>query len=45
VSIVFDAGALVAVERGDRDMIATIKRERRGGRAPVGRQALALIPV
>jgi hypothetical protein len=34
VSIVLDAGALVAVERGDRDMVALIKRERRDGRAP-----------
>ena len=35
MSIVLDAGALVAVERSDRDMIALIKRERREGRAPV----------
>lgn len=35
MSIVLDAGALVAVERGDRDMIALIKRERREGRAPL----------
>ena len=35
MSIVLDAGALVAVERGDRDMIALIKRERRDGRAPL----------
>jgi hypothetical protein len=35
VSIVLDAGALIAVERGDRDMIALIKRERREGRAPL----------
>jgi hypothetical protein len=35
VSIVLDAGALVAVERGDRDMVALIKRERRDGRAPL----------
>ena len=34
MSIVLDAGALVAVERADRDMIALIKRERREGRAP-----------
>lgn len=33
--MVLDAGALVAVERGDRDVIALIKRERREGRAPV----------
>ncbi|MBW3614322.1 MAG: hypothetical protein KY439_03315 [Actinobacteria bacterium] len=35
MSIVLDAGALVAVERGDRDMIAIIKRERREDRAPL----------
>jgi hypothetical protein len=35
VSIVLDAGALVAVERGDREVIALIKRERREGRAPL----------
>ncbi|MGH9162059.1 MAG: twitching motility protein PilT [Vicinamibacteraceae bacterium] len=33
--LVLDAGALVAVERTDRDLIAMIKRERRAGRAPV----------
>lgn len=33
--LVLDAGALVAVERADRDLIAMIKRERRDGRAPV----------
>lgn len=35
MSIVLDAGALVAIERGDRDMIALIKRERQEGRAPL----------
>jgi hypothetical protein len=35
VSIVLDAGAFLAVERGDRDMVALIKRERREGRAPL----------
>ncbi len=35
MSIVLDAGALVAVERGDREMIALIKLERREGRAPL----------
>ncbi|MGH9165645.1 MAG: PIN domain-containing protein [Acidimicrobiales bacterium] len=35
MSIVLDAGALVAVERGDREMIAVIKRERRAGRCPL----------
>lgn len=35
MSIVFDAGALLAVERGDRDMVALIKRERQAGRAPL----------
>lgn len=35
MSIVLDAGALVAVERGDRTMIALIKGERDEARAPV----------
>lgn len=35
MSIVLDAGAFVAVERGDRDMIALIKRERHEGRSPL----------
>lgn len=35
MTIVLDAGALVAVERGDRDMIAILKRERRENRAPL----------
>jgi hypothetical protein len=33
--LVLDAGALVAVERMSRDVIALIKRERLGGRAPI----------
>jgi hypothetical protein len=33
--LVLDAGALVAVERGDRDVVALVKRERLAGRAPV----------
>jgi len=40
VSIVLDAGALMAVERGDRDMVALIKRERRDGRAPLSHGGL-----
>ncbi|CAN5908554.1 hypothetical protein BH23ACT10_BH23ACT10_38490 [soil metagenome] len=35
MSIILDAGALVAVERGDRDVIALIKRERQAGRPPL----------
>lgn len=35
MSIILDAGALIAVERGDRDMIALIKRERLEDRAPL----------
>lgn len=35
MSVVLDAGALLAVERGDRDMIALIKRERQENRAPL----------
>jgi hypothetical protein len=33
--IVLDAGAFVAVERGDRAVVALVKRERLAGRAPV----------
>jgi hypothetical protein len=35
MTLVLDAGALVAIERLDRDVVALIKRERRLGRAPV----------
>jgi hypothetical protein len=35
VTLVLDAGALVAIERLDRDVVAMIKRERLAGRAPV----------
>lgn len=35
MSVILDAGALIAVERGDREMIAIIKRERRENRAPL----------
>jgi hypothetical protein len=33
--LVLDAGAFVAVERGDRDVVALVKRERLTGRPPV----------
>jgi hypothetical protein len=33
--LVLDAGAFVAVERGDRDVMALVKRERKSGRVPV----------
>jgi hypothetical protein len=33
--LVLDAGAFVAVERGDRDVVALVKRERLSGRPPV----------
>jgi hypothetical protein len=33
--LVLDAGAFVAVERGDRDVVALIKREREADRTPV----------
>jgi hypothetical protein len=33
--LVLDAGAFAAVERGDRDVVALIKRERLAGRVPV----------
>jgi hypothetical protein len=35
VTVVLDAGALVAVERGDRDIVALIKLERLNNRAPL----------
>jgi hypothetical protein len=35
VTLVLDAGALVAVERGDHEVIALIKRERLASRAPL----------
>jgi hypothetical protein len=33
--LVLDAGAFVAVERGDRDVVALVKRERLAGRPPI----------
>lgn len=33
--LVLDAGAFVAVERGNRDVVALVKRERQSGRAPM----------
>jgi hypothetical protein len=33
--LVLDAGAFLAVERGDRDVMALVKRERNSGRSPV----------
>jgi hypothetical protein len=33
--LVMDAGAFVAVERGDRDVLALVKRERVSGHVPV----------
>ena len=33
--LVLDAGAFVAVERSDRDVVALVKRERLAGRSPV----------
>ncbi len=35
MSLVLDAGAFIAVERGDRDVIALVKRERLNKRAPL----------
>lgn len=34
MTLVLDAGALVAVERGDRDVVALLKRELLAGRSP-----------
>ena len=35
MTLVLDAGALIAVERSDRDTVALLKAERRAGRVPV----------
>lgn len=35
MSLVLDAGALLAVERADREIVALIKRERQEGRSPL----------
>lgn len=35
MSLLLDAGAFMAVERGDRDVIALVKRERLARRAPL----------
>mgnify|MGYP000577796180 CR=1 FL=1 len=35
MTVVLDAGALIAVEAGDRELIAFLRRERRAGRVPV----------
>ncbi|HEX5000637.1 MAG TPA: hypothetical protein VFY29_20605 [Terriglobia bacterium] len=35
MSLVLDAGALIAAERGDRDTVALIKQELMEGRAPI----------
>jgi hypothetical protein len=35
VALVLDAGALIAVERGDREVAALLKAERHAGRVPI----------
>jgi len=35
MSLILDAGAFLAVERSDRDVVALIKKERLAGRAPI----------
>jgi hypothetical protein len=35
LSLILDAGAFVAVDRGDRDIVALVKRERVAERAPL----------
>lgn len=35
MSLLLDAGAFVAVERGEREVVALVKRERLAGRAPL----------
>lgn len=34
MTLILDAGALLAAERGSRDLVALVKRERLAGRAP-----------
>jgi hypothetical protein len=41
VMLVLDAGVFVAAERGDRDVVALVKRERLAGRVPVTSGAVA----
>ncbi|MDP1828145.1 MAG: hypothetical protein Q8L48_33025 [Archangium sp.] len=40
MTLVLDAGAFLAVERGDRRVMALLKRERLGGRAPLSHGAV-----
>lgn len=35
MSLVLDAGAFIAIERGSREVMVLLERERRAGRAPV----------
>ena len=35
MSLVFDAGALIAIESANREIIAAVKRERQAGRVPL----------
>jgi hypothetical protein len=35
MTLILDAGALIAVERSDREIVALLKAERRAGRVPV----------
>ena len=35
MTLILDAGAFLAVERGDRDVVALVKAERHAGRVPV----------
>lgn len=35
MSLILDAGAFLAVERGDRDVVALVKRERMAQRSPL----------
>jgi hypothetical protein len=35
MTLILDAGALIAVERSDRELVALLKAERRAGRVPV----------
>ena len=39
MTLLLDAGAFVAVERGDRDVVALVKRERLAQRSPLAMAA------
>jgi hypothetical protein len=40
MTLILDAGALVAIERGDRNVVALLKREHQAGRVPKSHGAI-----